>query len=44
MQEISSSFLIAFSLIGTLDADLVEIVGLSLKVSLSAVGLSLIHI
>lgn len=42
MQEISSSFLIAFSLIGTLDADLVEIVGLSLKVSLSAVGLSLL--
>jgi len=42
MQELSSSFSIAFSLIGTLDADLLEIVGLSLKVSLSAVGLSLL--
>lgn len=42
MQELSSSFTIAFSLIGTLDADLFEIVGLSLKVSLSAVGLSLL--
>ena len=42
MQELSSSFTIAFSLIGTLDADLLEIVGLSLKVSLSAVGLSLL--
>ena len=42
MQELSSSFSIAFSLISTLDADLLEIVGLSLKVSLSAVGLSLL--
>ena len=42
MQELSSSFAIAFSLIGTLDADLFEIVGLSLRVSLSAVGLSLL--
>ena len=32
----------AFSLIGALDADLFEIVGLSLRVSLSAVGLSLL--
>ena len=42
MQELSSSFAIAFSLIGALDADLFEIVGLSLRVSLSAVGLSLL--
>lgn len=42
MQELSSSFAIAFYLIGTLDADLFEIVGLSLRVSLSAVGLSLL--
>jgi len=42
MQELSSSFAIALSLIGTLDADLFEIVGLSLRVSLSAVGLSLL--
>ena len=42
MQELSSSFAIAFSQIGTLDADLFEIVGLSLRVSLSAVGLSLL--
>ena len=42
MQELFSSFAIAFSLIGTLDADLFEIVGLSLRVSLSAVGLSLL--
>ena len=42
MQELSSSFAIAFSLIGTLDADLFEIVGLSLRVSLSAMGLSLL--
>ena len=39
MQELSSSFAIAFSLIGTLDADLFEIVGLSLRVSLSGGGL-----
>ena len=42
MQELSSSFAIALSLISTLDADLFEIVGLSLRVSLSAVGLSLL--
>ena len=42
MLSTSSSFAIAFSLIGTLDADLFEIVGLSLRVSLSAVGLSLL--
>ena len=42
MQELSNSLSIAFSLIGTLDADLFEIVGLSLRVSLSAVGLSLL--
>ena len=42
MQELSSSFAIAFSLIWTLDDDLFEIVGLSLRVSLSAVGLSLL--
>tara|TARA_Y100001934_G_scaffold103327_1_gene127036 strand:- start:146 stop:868 length:723 start_codon:yes stop_codon:yes gene_type:complete len=42
MQELSSSFAMAFSLIGALDADLFEIVGLSLRVSLSAVGLSLL--
>ncbi|MBT5227372.1 MAG: ABC transporter permease [Proteobacteria bacterium] len=42
MQEISGSFAIAFSLIGALDADLMEIVGLSIRVSLFAVGLSLL--
>ena len=40
--QISSSFAIAFSLIGALDADLMEIVGLSIRVSLFAVGLSLL--
>lgn len=37
MQDFSSSFALAFGLIGGLDADLLEIIGLSLRVSLIAV-------
>lgn len=37
MQDFSSSFSLAFALIGGLDADLLEIIGLSLRVSLIAV-------
>lgn len=37
MQDFSSSFALAFALIGGLDADLLEIIGLSLRVSLIAV-------
>ena len=42
MLEIGSSFSLAISLIGSLDPDLVEIVSLSLRVSLSAVGVALV--
>lgn len=37
MTDLSSAFIEAFRLIATLDADLIEIVGLSLRVSLTAV-------
>ena len=40
MQDFSAAFGLAFSLIVGLDADLVEIIGLSLRVSLSAVLIS----
>ncbi|WP_306262661.1 ABC transporter permease [Pararhizobium sp. IMCC21322] len=40
MQDIQAAFLAAFNLIVSLDADLFEIVGLSLTVTLSAVGIS----
>ncbi len=40
MPEISEAITKAFSLIAALDRDLVEVVGLSLRVSLSAVGLA----
>ncbi len=40
MNDFSEAFAAAFRLIATLDADLVEIVGLSLRVSLLAVGLA----
>lgn len=42
MHDIAESFRLAFALVVALDADLVEIVGLSLKVSLSAVLLSVV--
>ncbi len=41
MQEIATSFKIAFNLIVGLDAELVEIVALSLRVSLTAVAIAL---
>jgi tungstate transport system permease protein len=41
MQEIGESFTLALGLISSLDADLAEIVGLSLRVSLSAVLIAL---
>lgn len=40
MQDIQAAFLAAFNLIVSLDADLFDIVGLSLTVTLSAVGIS----
>lgn len=40
MQDIQAAFLAAFNLIVSLDVDLFEIVGLSLTVTLSAVGIS----
>jgi tungstate transport system permease protein len=40
MSEFSQAFVTAIGLIGGLDADLVEIIGLSLRVSLSAVALA----
>lgn len=42
MQEMTEAFRLAFALIVSFDADLIEIVGLSLRVSLSAVALALI--
>ena len=40
MQDLAGAFGLAFRMLLTLDADLVEIVGLSLRVSLTAVGLA----
>jgi tungstate transport system permease protein len=40
MQDFSEAFRLAFHLVASADADLLEIVGLSLRVSLAAVGLS----
>lgn len=40
MDDFATAFALAFEMIGALDADLVEIVGLSLKVSLTAVGIA----
>ena len=40
MEDLGAAFGAAFRLIATLDADLAEIVGLSLRVSLTAVGLA----
>ncbi len=40
MQDFSAAFSLAFSLIASADADLIEIIGLSLRVSLSAVILA----
>ena len=40
MQEFSNSFALAFNLLFGLDPDLVEIIGLSLKVSLTAVAIA----
>ncbi len=40
MDDFGNAFALAFGLIARLDADLMEIVGLSLQVSLSAVGLA----
>ncbi len=40
MQEIGTAFSLAFALLKSLDADLMEIIGLSLRVSLSALILS----
>lgn len=40
MQDFATSFSMAFSLIGGLDADLLEIIGLSLRVSVTAVLIS----
>ncbi len=40
MQDLSDAFSLAFKLISTFDRDLLEIVGLSLSVSLSAVAIS----
>ena len=42
MQDFAESFAIAFDLVASLDADLLEIVLLSLRVSLSAVGLAVV--
>ena len=40
MQDLSHAFAMAFQLIVSLDSDLVEIIALSLKVSLTAVGIA----
>jgi len=40
LDDFATAFALAFEMIGALDADLVEIVGLSLKVSLTAVGIA----
>ncbi|GAB4226556.1 MAG: ABC transporter permease [Methyloligellaceae bacterium] len=40
MQDFAQAFRLAFQLVGTADADLLEIIGLSLKVSLSAMTIA----
>ena len=40
MQDFGEAFRLAFGLVLTLDADLIEIIGLSLRVSLTAVGIA----